>query len=109
MTNKDSQEDLSPAEIVRRAIEAKGGKKAVKQEWGRRVFGGRRKKSNPENVKKASIRTNSPGGRAYEDRETKREQEKETLKQSIELQLRRAKQGDPAAYDEGPKDTQKET
>ena len=107
MTNKDSEE-LTPGEIVRRAIEAKGGKAKVKQEWGRRVFGGRTKKSNPDNVRKASIKTNSPGGRAYEARKRKQEEEERTKIESRELQLRRAREGDGAAYDEGPKSTQKE-
>tara|TARA_R110002110_G_C12858265_1_gene660275 strand:+ start:78 stop:416 length:339 start_codon:yes stop_codon:yes gene_type:complete len=103
MSNKDSEE-LPPVEIVRRAIEAKGGKKALKQEWGRRVFGGRNKKPDLDAMREASIKANLPGGPRYETMKRKREEEEITKRTSRELQLRRATQGDIAAYDEGPKD-----
>ena len=107
MNNKYSDEP-TPEEIVRRAIEANGGKKAIKQEWGRRTFGGRNKKPDLDAIREASIKDNSPGGRSYEARKRKKEEEEITKRESRELQLRRAAQGDIAACDEGPKDIHEE-
>jgi len=107
MNNKYSDES-SPVEIVRRAIEANGGKKAIKQEWGRRTFGGRNKKPDLDAMREASIKANSPGGPRYETMKRKKEEEEITKRTSRELQLRRAAQGDIAACDEGPKDIEEE-
>ena len=103
MNNKYSDES-STVEIVRRAIEANGGKKAIKQEWGRRTFGGRNKKPDLDAMREASIKANLPGGPRYETMKRKKEEEEITKITSRELQLRRAAQGDIAACDEGPKD-----
>ena len=112
MTRAWNAEESTPAEIVRRAIEAKGGKKALKQEWGRRTFGGRNRKASIKAIREASRKANSPGGKSYAYREEcrneamKRRQEEEeiTKRTSRELQLRRAAQGDIAACDDGPTD-----
>jgi hypothetical protein len=97
-------DESSPVEIVRRAIEAKGGKKAIKQEWGRRTFGGRKKKPDLDAMREAGIKANLPGGPRYKTMKRKKEEEEITKRTSRELQLRRAAQGDTAAYDEGPTD-----
>ena len=108
MTNNKYPQESSPVEIVRRAIEANGGKKAIKQEWGRRTFGGRNKKPDLDVMREASRKANSPGGQSYETRKRKKEEEEITKRTSRELQLRRAAQGDIAACDEGPTDIHEE-
>ena len=70
--------------------------------WRRRTFAGKNRKPNPENQQKAQLRTNAPGGKSFETRKKNRDSEVETKKESRELQLRRAAQGDIAAVDDGP-------